>query len=155
MPHVLQMPHPSHIRQHLAAHNVVGWWPVAKSKFPEPYASTPYKYLNDGLGFIVFYAIFDNISVIFWRSVFLVEETRVPRENHRLVASNWSTLSHNVVSSAPHLSGVQTHNFSGDRHWLIVKVVVNPTTIRSWRPLFEWSIQGQQIQCTWFSTSYK
>ena len=27
-------------------------------------------------------------------------------------------LSHNVVSSTPHLSGIQTHNFNGDRHWL-------------------------------------
>ena len=30
-----------------------------------------------------FNAIFNNISVILWRSVLLVEETRVPRENHR------------------------------------------------------------------------
>jgi hypothetical protein len=28
-------------------------------------------------------AIFNNISVISWRSVLLVEETGVPRENHR------------------------------------------------------------------------
>ena len=26
------------------------------------------------------------------------------------------TLSHNVVSSTPHLSGIRTHNISGDRH---------------------------------------
>jgi hypothetical protein len=32
---------------------------------------------------------------------FLVEETGVPRENHRPVASHWQTLSHNVVSSTP------------------------------------------------------
>ena len=44
-------------------------------------------------------ATFNNISVISWRSVFLVEETRVPRENHRSVASDWHTLSHNIVSS--------------------------------------------------------
>ena len=31
---------------------------------------------------------FSNISVISWRSVFLVEETRVPGENHRSVASH-------------------------------------------------------------------
>jgi hypothetical protein len=32
----------------------------------------------------------------------LVEETRVPGENHRPVASHWQTLSHNVVSNTPH-----------------------------------------------------
>jgi hypothetical protein len=36
-----------------------------------------------------------------WRSVLLVEETGVPRENHRSVANQWQTLSHNVVSSTP------------------------------------------------------
>ena len=33
--------------------------------------------------FVVFNATFDNISVISWQSVLLVEEIRVPRENHR------------------------------------------------------------------------
>jgi len=32
--------------------------------------------------FMVFNAPFNNISVISWRSVLLVEETRVPGENH-------------------------------------------------------------------------
>jgi hypothetical protein len=39
------------------------------------------------------YAIFNNISVISWWSVLLLEETGVPRENHRPVASHL----HNVV----------------------------------------------------------
>jgi len=34
---------------------------------------------------MVFNATFNNISVISWRSVLLVEETGVPRENHRPV----------------------------------------------------------------------
>jgi hypothetical protein len=34
------------------------------------------------------------------------------------VASRWQTLSYNVVSRTPHLSGIQTHNVGGDRHWL-------------------------------------
>jgi len=50
---------------------------------------------------MVFSATFNNISVISWRSVLLVEETVVPRENHRPVASHWQMLSHNVVSSTP------------------------------------------------------
>ena len=67
---------------------------------------------------MVFNATFNNISVISWRSILLVEETRVSWENHRPVASLWQTsLSHNVVSSTPRLSGVRTHNFSGDSHW--------------------------------------
>jgi hypothetical protein len=53
---------------------------------------------------------------ILW--VLLVEEIRVPRENHRPTTSHWQTLLHNVMSST-HLtmSGIQTHNVSGDRHW--------------------------------------
>jgi hypothetical protein len=37
--------------------------------------------------FMVFIATFNNISVISWRSVLLVEETGVPGENHRPVVS--------------------------------------------------------------------
>ena len=43
---------------------------------------------------MVFNTIFNNISVISWRSILLVEETGVPRENHRPVASHWQILSH-------------------------------------------------------------
>ena len=39
-------------------------------------------------------------------------------ENHRPAASHWQTLSHNVVSSTPHLSGIWSHNISDDRHRL-------------------------------------
>jgi hypothetical protein len=38
--------------------------------------------------FMVFNATFNNISVISWQSVLLVEETGVRRENHRPVASH-------------------------------------------------------------------
>ena len=74
-----------------------------------------YKY--DGW-FMVFNATFNNISVISWQSVLLVEETRVSRENHWPTICHWQTLSHTVISSTPRLSGVWTHNISGDRHWL-------------------------------------
>ena len=37
---------------------------------------------------MVFHATFNTISVISWWSVLLVEETGVPRENHRLAASH-------------------------------------------------------------------
>ena len=68
--------------------------------------------------FMVFNATFNNISAISWQSVLLVEETRVPSENHWPVASQWQTLSHNVVSSTPSLNRIQTHNVSGDGHRL-------------------------------------
>ena len=49
--------------------------------------------------FIMLNATFNNISVISWLSVLLVEE---PGENHQPVASHWKTLLHNVVSGTPH-----------------------------------------------------
>ena len=71
---------------------------------------------------MVFNATFNNISVILWWSVLLVEETRVP-------PSHWPTWSHRVVSSTPRNERDRTHNVSGHKRWL---QVVNPTTIRSW-----------------------
>jgi hypothetical protein len=50
---------------------------------------------------MVFNAIFNNISVISWWSVLVVEETGVPGENHRPIASHLQTLSHKVVISTP------------------------------------------------------
>ena len=86
--------------------------------------------------FMVSNATFNNISVISCHSVLLVEETGVPGKNHQPATSNWQTLSHNVVSSTPHLSRVRTHYANGNRQ-LIALVIVNPTTIwsRSWWPL--------------------
>ena len=42
---------------------------------------------------MVFNATFNYISAILWRSVSLVEESGVPGEIHRPVASHWQTLS--------------------------------------------------------------
>ena len=67
---------------------------------------------------MVFNATFNNILLISWRSVLLVKETGVSGENHRPAASQRQTLSHNVVSSTPRLSGIRTHNACGDRHWM-------------------------------------
>ena len=63
---------------------------------------------------MVFNATFNNISVILWRSVLLVEETGEPRENNQTVKSHLQTLSHNVIHLA--LIKIRTHNISGDRH---------------------------------------
>jgi hypothetical protein len=46
-------------------------------------------YWFDLILFIVFNATFSNISAISWRPVLVVEEARVPGENHRPWASNW------------------------------------------------------------------
>jgi hypothetical protein len=67
---------------------------------------------------MVFNATYNDISVLSRRSVLLVEETRILRENHRPSASHWQIVSHNVVSSTPHLNGIRTNNVSGDKHWL-------------------------------------
>jgi hypothetical protein len=47
--------------------------------------------------------VFNNISVLSWWSVLLMEETGVLRENHRPAASHWQTWSHNVVSSMSYI----------------------------------------------------
>jgi hypothetical protein len=48
-------------------------------------------HINDKMawfGFMVFNATFNNITVISWRSVLLVEETGGPGENHQPVTSH-------------------------------------------------------------------
>ena len=62
---------------------------------------------------MVFNATFNNISVMSWRSVLLMEEIG---ENHRSDATHRQTLSHNVVSTAPRVSVIRTNNDSGYRH---------------------------------------
>ena len=84
-----------------------------------------YLQLGLELGVSVFNITFNNISVISWQSVLLVEETRVPRINHQLVASNLQTLSHiNVGSSKPR----QERDSNSQHKWwwaLITQVIYN------------------------------
>ena len=70
-----------------------------------------YKYMSVLIGVLfvclmVFNTTFNNISVISWRSVLLVDETGRPGE----------TLSYNVVHLV--LIEIRTHNINGDRQWL-------------------------------------
>jgi hypothetical protein len=62
---------------------------------------------------MVFNSTFNNISVISQQSVLLVEETVVPGAKYCRSLTN---LSHYVVLSTPRVSGIRTHNVSGDRH---------------------------------------
>ena len=75
---------------------------------------------------VVINATFNTISVMSWRSVSLVENTGVPGENRRPVASHWKTFSHNVVTNA--------RDSPSQHQWwyaLITQVVVYPSTILS------------------------
>jgi hypothetical protein len=65
---------------------------------------------------MVFSTTFNNISVISWQSVLLVQEIGVPGENHQPAASHWQTLSHNAVLSTPRPSEIWNQNVSGDRY---------------------------------------
>ena len=56
---------------------------------------------------MVFNTTFNNISAII---------SGGNRNTPKTTASYGQTLSRNVVSSTPCLSGIRTHNFSGDRH---------------------------------------
>jgi hypothetical protein len=56
---------------------------------------------QEGIRVMVFNGTFNIISVISWWPVLMVEQTGVPEENHRPVASHWQILSHTIVSSTP------------------------------------------------------
>ena len=55
--------------------------------------------MDGGAVAMVLDATLNNISVISWRSVLLVEGTGGPGENHWSVASHWQTLSQYFISS--------------------------------------------------------
>ena len=63
-----------------------------------------------------------------------MEEAGVPGENHHPTSSHCQTLSHNVVSSTPRLTGIRTHNVSGDMQ-VVVNLAANTIRSRPRRPL--------------------
>ena len=101
-----------------------GWFDVTDEIFIfSSFCTFPFRVLNDTFLFIfflflslkhtratnfncivrvtVFNITFNNISAISWRSVLLVEETGVHRENHGRATNHRQTLSHNVVLNTP------------------------------------------------------
>jgi hypothetical protein len=85
---------------------------------------------------MVFNATFNNISVILWRSVLLVEETGGPGENHGPVASHWQTFSHNVISGTPCHERVRTPNL----------LVIGTDCTGDWPPQYNWNIVESGIK---------
>jgi hypothetical protein len=103
------------------------WWPVETDIFYSELAAKVYRTLflwvrphgPESLDpllclvrVMVFNATFNNISVISFQSVLLVEETKYPEKT--------TDKHHHIILYLVYfaMSRIKTHNVSGDRHWL-------------------------------------
>jgi hypothetical protein len=83
---------------------------------------------------MVFNATFNNISVISWRSVLLVEEIGVPGENNRPVSTMYLTNSPVVVSYSEKIKMKKSCEFES----------------RSWRSALDTTLSDKV--CQWLET---
>jgi hypothetical protein len=99
-------------RSQLYIYNFIAWM-FLLCKYPNSIWNKESVFVCLFVCLMVFSAIFNNISVISWRSFLFVKETGGPGENLRPVARHWQTTLHNVVHLA--LIEMRNHNISGDR----------------------------------------
>ena len=101
---------------------------------------------------MVFNTIFNNISVISWRSILLVEETRVPKENHRPVAGHWQILSHKCcIEYTLPWTGFKLTTFVQNRQVFSKYDVINKDFFYIGTLIKVWSIQDCVLIRVWFT----
>jgi hypothetical protein len=112
---------------------------------------------------MLFNATFNNISVISWRSVLLVEETGVPAENiHRSSPTHWQTLlifestTRNLISTF--MQETLRHNLDRGRRGRMIVGIITIDTIsayhhyscefesRSWRGVLDTTLCNKVCQ---------
>ena len=81
---------------------------------------------------MMFNTTFKHILAISWRSVLLVEETGVPRENHRPVASHWQL--YHIMFYRVHLARCsgRVDSFCSTSGTHRVNLVTNPVISHQW-----------------------
>jgi hypothetical protein len=101
---------------------------------------------------MVFNTIFNNISVISWRSILLVEETGVPRENNGHNVSHWQILSHKCcIEYTLPWTGFKLAPFVWNRQVFSKYNVINKDFFYIWTLIKGWFIQDCVLIRVWFT----
>ena len=106
-----------------------------------------------GVWVMVFSTTFNNISVISWWSVLLVEKTEVTKNTTDLwvspVASHWQTLSHYVVSGKPRHERILTDIYSYKSNYHTITATTSPFWIRIYVLMFIYT-QRKKLSTSWY-----